>query len=47
MVWEEISSKFIMGENLVQSILVSFTNICDEASCEFSIVNAIELVVEE
>jgi len=31
----------------MQFVLVSSTNICDETSCEFFIVNVVELVVEK
>ncbi len=47
MVWWEIPGGFITRDDSLQPVSVSFVDICDETSWEFSWMNAVEPAVEE
>ncbi len=47
MIWGELPGGFTTGEDSVQPVSISSIDICDEASCESSWVDAIGPAVEE
>ena len=47
MIWRRILGGFITEKNSVQSVSISSTDIYDEASCESSLMDAVEPAVED